>query len=553
MSSAIDELKQKLETKHPDYKEWEEEWLRYQDVVGDTLVDKKKYLPKNKFEPQDQYDFRIELSQFIPESGLAVSKIIGAIFSEKPKREFPGQEAQLKRFLDNADRKGGSWNSVMETIAFNLLSYGTTRVLVNVPPAKPSEEVASKEGEAVVTRAMEKAADIRPYVVVYKPLDIIDWDVDDDEVLKSLRIREERYLPPLAGVDGKHRKAVKFITYDQWAVRWIDFVQGGKGEWEINGAGESIHELGMVPMVVDGLREVKPMIGHSFLRYSSRADIRKAQTESDQAYDGFIHAHPFLAVWTDDEMKEVGVGSNTWLKLNPGSGGVGREDAQYLQPPASAFDALKQIVEDSRTQIYRQANTDPLGVISGGGTTFQASGVARAWSFGTSEARMLSKIADKLEQIEKRVFEMVLRYEEPINKTTPIDDPVFKGSVQYPEEFDMSSTAALLEETEKIAQMVNSETLLRTLHKRIAASKVGDTTAKELKIIKDEIENNPLIGTMVGKSPQEMAMPDLSKLFGGMSVDGGEDGGEEEEKEEEPSKKEDTKNKQGEKKPQSRD
>ena len=191
---------------------------------------------------------------------------------------------------------------------------------------------------------------------------------------------------------------------------------------------------------------------------------------------------------------------STYLKLNPGTGSQGREDARYIESPANAFEALQQVIEENRTLIYRQAQVDPLGQISSGKSTqnFQASGVSRAWSFGTSEARVLSKIADRMESVERQVLEIVLRFLDRSSTKDP-SEQVFKGDIQYPEEFDLSSTHQLIEERATIAMQVNSPTLIKTLDKRIAASKVGDTTAEVLKKIVGEIESNPLMGSMAGK------------------------------------------------------
>lgn len=516
--STIDKLFKQLDHKHPEYEIWRHEWQRYRDVLGDEIVDKETYLPKNKFEPQDQYEFRVQMSQFIPESGLAVERLIGALYREKPKREYGANEAELKEFLDAANRKRESWDSVVEEIAHVLIGYGTTRVLVTNPPASIGEgsPIAAKtaEGETVaptqgLTRAQEKELGIRPYVVNYKPLSVIDWETDENDVLVFVRIKEHRTVrDPMKPRQG-HKKAVRFIEYTQTSVEWWDFLEDEKGkDRKLTDHQQREHGLGMVPMVMENLRDVKPGIGHSFIRYSSRADVRKFQAESDQAYDTYLHAHPFLAIWTEDELKEIGLGTNTYLKLNPGGAGGEREDAKYIDAPSSAFEALTQTIDAARAQIFRQAQVDPMGVIQsqGASSTFQASGVSRAWSFGTSEARILTKIANRMEQVEKAVFELVLRMQ--TRREVKPDAQLFKGSVAYPEEFDLASTAQLLEESSQIGSMVNSPTLLKTLHKRIAASKVGDVPAKILKDIQKEIEDNPLIGTSVGRMMMDgMAAP----------------------------------------------
>lgn len=535
MPEHASKLFDQLDTKHPDYVEWEEEWTRYRDVLGDQLVDKATYLPRNKFEPENQYDFRIEISQFIPESGLAIERLLGALFNEKPKREFTGNTTELEEFVEKATRKGESWNIIIEMIAFVLMGYGTTRILVNVPPAQiplttPDGKVSEKKP---LSRKEEQDLGIRPFLTNYTPLSVIDWEHDEDGVLLFARIKEVRTVKDVLDKKKPHHTETRFIEYDRKEVRWWVFEDSDKKGEKVTLKDQQVrsHDIGIVPMVVEELREIKSFIGHSFVRYSSRADVRKTQAESDLAYDTYLHAHPFLAIWTEDELKEIGIGSSTFLKLNPGTGGgVGREDASYVEAPSSAFEALMIVINESRTQIFRQAQVDPMGIIAsgaeGGQGTFQASGVARAWSFGTSEARILSKIADRMEAIEKQVFEIVLRWGAG-EQVLGMDDKLFKGSIQYPEEFDLASTAQLIEERGLIGALVNSPTLLRIMDKRIAASKVGDATAKDLKTIQEEIDSNPLLGTMAGMSKVDpFGMPESGDGAGAAQAEEG--GGEEE-------------------------
>jgi hypothetical protein len=142
------------------------------------------------------------------------------------------------------------------------------------------------------------------------------------------------------------------------------------------------------------------------------------------------------------------------------------------------------VIENRLKTIYRQGGTDPLGVLQPGMSILQTSGVSRAWSFGTSEGRILSNLADCMADIERQIFDIVARYY----------SSTFTGSIQYPEEFDMSSTQALIEETERVSDMpINSPLFIRKLHKRIAASKLGDASAKELQDIYDEIDKNELL------------------------------------------------------------
>ena len=215
---AQDKLYDQLSAKHPDYEAWEGEWERYRDVLGDDLVEKEHYLPQNKFEPVSQYEFRVKVSQFIPESGIAIDRLLGALYEDQPKRDMKGHEADLRPFLEAADTHGKSWSAVVEEIAFNLLGYGATRVLVNV-------RMPSDIPEGGLTRAEEQQrTDLKPQIINYTPASIIDWETDESGRLTYCRIREERTVrvDDLSS-DKRHLKEVKFIAYDREKTTWWVF------------------------------------------------------------------------------------------------------------------------------------------------------------------------------------------------------------------------------------------------------------------------------------------------------------------------------------------
>jgi len=465
-----------LNKEHPDYEEWKPQWDLYRDVLGEVSVNKEKYLPRGVAENRSLYRLRVKLSQFIPESQLALQKLMGALYDRNARREdIP---PSLDSFIEDADLKGHHWNKVVEDVAFQLVGYGTTRILVNI----------NNRGEGIpLTRADEIKKNIRPFIVIYNPLSVIDWETDEFGRLNMVRIKEQRIVsvPP----PKSHAKLTRFIQYDRQNVKWFEFVEDEKGMQGVRDSGSSVHGLGVVPMVVEHFpKAVKPMIGSSFIRYAAKADVQKFQLESDLAYDTHVHAHPIFYAKVNEELAAVGIGSQSFIKLDPNA----NEEVGYVNTPNSAFAAINETIKEKRAMIYRQANIDPMGVLNTGTSQYQGSGVSRAWSFGTSEQRMLSQIADIMEKVERNIFDMALRMVTP-GESDP-NEPLFKGEIQYPEEFDISATEGLLSQTMGVGQQVNSETLAKTLQARVAASLVGDAQPDKVNKILEEITDNPLIG-----------------------------------------------------------
>ena len=493
------EIYHELDTKHPDYLQWAPEWDLYRDILGDVDVEKEKYLPRGRQENQSLYDFRVKLSQFIPESNLAVNKIISSLYKDKPKRDIPNPE--LDSFLENADLEGTTFNAFMEQVAYQLLGYGTIRLLINVK----SPEVA--EGQ-VMTRADEIEQESQPFLVLYNPMSVIDWSTDQYGHMDMVRIKEERtvHLGLGHGAGGEnHGKQVKFVQYDEETVKTFEFLQT-RTDIKMVSADEQEHGLGVVPMVVGYYRKVKPMIGSSYIRYSSRADVRKFQAESDLSYDTYIHAHPTLKARIKGELSQVGIGTNTFLKLDPDL----NEDVSYVDPPSSCFEVLKFVIADARESIFRQAGIDPLGIFQSGTSIYQSSGVARAWSYTHSEAKILSGAARTMETVERRIFELILRFTSG-DYLPPPSEKLFYGDIQYPQEFDLASSEEMMATAAQVVQVINSDTLTKTIHKRIATGKAGDVPPEVVAQMLKEIEENDILNKP--KSPQEMDEKEEEAMF----------------------------------------
>jgi len=497
--STVNDRFLELDQKHPDYIEWESEWRLFSDVLGDTKANKEDYLPKAIFENKELYDFRLKLSEFIPDSPLSVNKIIGALYQRKPARDFKTHAGDLNPMLEDVDLDGTAWDDFIAETARILIGYGTTRILINFNDANLPGGTR--------TLAMEQEAGARPFLINYTPLSVIDWDVSRFGQLRMVRIKEERVSK--GGSD--HVDITLFITYTEDEISWVEFAKSrDDGTLSITEDRTVQNTLGMVPMIVTYFpRKVKSMIGSGYIRFSSKADIRKIRSESDLHYDTYVHSHPTLWVKTKEDMSDLGIGTNTYVKLNPDE----NEEMGYAEVPTSAFEALMKVIELNVNATARHTGTDPMGQLQAvGSSVFQASGVARAWSFGTSEARILSSIADRMEKVETKVLDIMLRFK---LGESPKDRKVFTGDILYPEDYDTSAIDSLGEQTQNVGQSINSPTLQKVLQKRWASGLAGDVSQDVHDQIMKEIEDNPLINTTI-----ERRSPFDTLLDEGLDVDG---------------------------------
>ena len=508
-----------LNTKHPDYVAWEAHWQLVADMLGDNPdPDKRNYLPKSEAENESLYRFRLSLSEIIPECPLTVQKILGALYKQKPTRDIKTDKT-LKTLMADADGKGTSWDDYMRRVAKNAIGYGAYRLLVNTSNL-PTESSTDTDPVQDLTLAEERAKNIRPFVVNYSPLSVIDWDTDFFGKLSFVRIKEVRYASVRTNETRKHAKITRFIEYDAETSRWWEF-RDIDGRIELNSTpGESTHGLGIVPMIMDAFPEpVSPLIGSGLLRNAVKADRRKIRAESDLHYDMYIHAHPMIKARVQDDMASIGIGTNTFLKLNPSL----NEDISYVDLPITAAEWHLRVIDMNQHAIQRHAGTDPMGVYQPGTATFQASGESKAWSYETSEARVLTTIADKMESIERSALRLALMY---VSKDK-VDPEDFETMITYPDEFDMGAVSALLSNIERSSPLMNSKTLMHVLLKRLAAQLAGEIPLEKMKQIIKEIESSPMPGTLmdIGRSENAFNRPKMDPQVMDMMGDNSRGGG----------------------------
>lgn len=481
---SSEELYRTLTRTHPVYDAMMGEWDRYTDVTT-AMCDKTKYLNRTIHEDPALYEFRMAISDFIPECPLAIRSIETTISNQAPRRDIPNDQAKLlEPFLGNADLMGNHLNNVNLDVLASLLTFGTLRVVIsNFRPVN------------VQTRADEIEKGVQPYIAVYSPLDVLNWEMDRTGLLNWVLIRESYTTQD--DILGSREKHERFIFYDRKTWKTWEFAIGGEQGSAIQLLGTPTvgeHNLGMVPMITEPLRGrgTRRMAGESFLKLSSRLDIRKFRYESDWNYDLYLHSHPTLVVKAIQELALTGIGSNAVLKLDPKA----NEDAKYLETPSAAFEALQKAIEEVRHGIYRQAGTDPLGVLEPGQNAFQASGIARAWSFTTTENRVLASIAEVMERVEMQEFELAMRY--LTGKTPKIGERVFEGRISYPQRYDPSSVAALLDEIERLPRIVMSEGFHKWKQKQYVNRSAEDAEPSDIREWEAEIDKNPVLGITAG-------------------------------------------------------
>lgn len=477
-----------LEAKHPIYSEWEKTWKLYRDVVSgewDQTM-KEQYLVKGEIEPGGEFQKRAQLSEFLGDSCIGVTRIVSSLFRDIPTRVLP---PKIQKMADSANKKGKSIDIVMAEVAEKGVIYGACHILI--------DKRSAPEGISPANRAEEIALGIdNPILSVFTPLDMWNWEVDDDG--RYLWVRFVSTITRQDSPDEARKSYRIYREFDRTSWRVFSAEIGRENPIPIAesikkiGAGE--HGLGVVPVVtLIPLSEIQPAIGRSFVARSSKSDLKAFRRDSDLQWDLYVHAHPTLVLWTTRLMKDVGVGSNTYIKLEPGDKEHDAEDAKYLDIPASAFDGHFRAIELAKSETYSNMGIDPMGVLGSGDGPSSASGVSRAWSFSTSEARLLAFIADALEQCESEIFYIACLWEDESSSTI---------NIRYPDNFDLVSAMDLIKAYIQIGKSIKSKEFHVSTLQRISTQMVGDVGQEKFAKILKEIEDAGI------PEPEDFAKPE---------------------------------------------
>lgn len=170
-----------LESQHEHYKDWLPTWLKIHHLVeGGHLLEKNKeaYLPKRAGEEQAIYQTRI--------SKFTYQNLLGSAIQQQSAKLTAGSysisnvdDEFWSNFRENIDSKGRSERDLIGRLFRTALQFGSCYIQVDKPKAavKP------------INKLQERQLGLRPYLVLYTPMDVIDWEEAGDS-LSMVKIRQ---------------------------------------------------------------------------------------------------------------------------------------------------------------------------------------------------------------------------------------------------------------------------------------------------------------------------------------------------------------------------
>ena len=388
---------------HDAYKHYLNRWLFLGDSYqGGYEYFLGRYLEPYHYESRDDYEKRLRMIG-LDNHVKSIVGIYNSFLYRRPVKRMYGSienDPGLEPFLADADLDGRSFDSFMRELSSHTMVYGNCWVIIDKPTVQTR------------TRADELNQGIRPYISLFTPDNVLDWEYTRQPnglyTLSYLKIKEEI-------VNGK--QYVREYTPEEINVYVID---GGDKTAELHMT--MPNELGRVPAVcVYANRSQIRGIGHSTI--GDIADIQKELFEYSSEIEQIVRLtnHPTL-VKTRDTEASAGAGSIVQLpdNLDPGL------KPYMMQPDGASIDSVLNAIQRKVDSIDRMASLGGIRSIE----SRRLSGIGLQTEFQMLNAK-LADFAANLEHAEEQIWRCWAMYQ----------GQVWDGEIVYPRTFSIQDRA----------------------------------------------------------------------------------------------------------------
>ena len=431
-----------LTTKHKHYDEKFNDWqfhlmsyLGCQDYQNGYLLN--RYI----LETDEEYLKRAENTPVDNHCKNVVQIYTSFLFRVPPTRDYGTLtgDPQLQSFIQDADLDGRSFDNVIREMQMNASIYGTCWAVLDKPAVQSQ------------TRAEELQLDIRPYINLYTPENVMNWNfqrsINGKYVLTSLTLLEDLH---------NDVATIRVWTPEDITTYMVeDFTKGYSSSKPIL-KDEMINELGKIPAVIlYNQKSQRRAIGISDL--NDVAELQKGIYNDYSEIEQLIRLsnHPSL-VKTPEVEASAGAGSIIEMPSD-----MEPNLKPYLIQPSSQ--SLDGIMNNIRMKVEAINRITHMGAVRATETRIQ-SGIALQTEFQLLNAR-LSEKADYLQNAEEQIWKIFAEWQ----------GKEFDGEIIYPDSFNLRDYASDLQFLQMAkASGVESDTFLKEIDKQIARAVVDD-------------------------------------------------------------------------------
>ena len=413
--------------------------------IGGSYYQDGGYLLKYIQEDEKEYDKRISITPLDNHCKNVVSIYSSFVWRIPPTRNLGSLDNDIaaQAMLKDADLDGRSFNAFMRDAQVWSDVYGHCWMMVDKPESNAK------------TRAEELDQEVRPYLNLITPENVLDWTYE--------RSPSGRYVLTYFKVREMQNKDVTVIR--EWTPEQIVTYKTDGDKVEVL---QSIaNPLGVVPAVaLYGQRS--PIKGIGVSSIADVANMQKAIYNELSEIEQIIRIsnHPSLV-------------KSASTDASAGAGGIITvEDDEImkpylLQPSAASLTSIMDSIKEKTQAINRMSH---MGAVRGS-EALTMSGVALQSEFQLLNAK-LSEKADLLELAEEQVWDLFCMWQDVANDI----------EIDYPNSFDLRDYATELAFLQSArASGVASKTFMQGVDKAISELVLAD---EDLVKAVSEIEQN---------------------------------------------------------------
>jgi hypothetical protein len=361
-----------------------------------------KYLEPYYYESRDDYEKRLRMLALDNHVKAIVGIYTSFLFRKEPKRDYGtiDNDPALQAFTEDADLDGRSFQAFLRDAATMAMVYGNAWIIVEKPVS-----VAN-------TRADELNQNIRPYVSLFTPENVLDWEYERQPnglyELTYLKIKEEIV---------NNKQFIREYTKNEIHIYKM-YGEDRKAEYI-----ETIpNTIGKIPAVcLYAQRSAIRGVGVSAV--GDQADMQRSIYEELNEIQSIIRLtnHPSL-VKTTGTQASAGAGSIIQMEdnLDPGL------KPFLLQPSGASIEAVLESVQKKVDAINQMSSVGGIRSIE----SRRLSGIALSSEFQLLGAK-ISDFALNCEHVEEQIWRLWCMFQ----------GTTWNGKIEYPRSFSIQDKA----------------------------------------------------------------------------------------------------------------
>ena len=448
--------------RHPEYAANETVWRRARAAYAGGADYIKSALVRHISEIESEFEERLRRAYYFNYPRAIAQRITQYALAVDPVRKNADPD-----LVESWSSKGLRTSEVMRQVSTMLNVYGRVWLLAEAP-----------EFSGAITVAEAKRRNLRPYITVLSPLEVIDWSFGDDGQLRWAVTERERIVDDDPHAERRHVKRRTLYTRETWHIYDI----GGNGVQEVASGANAIGRVPLVPIEEpDGYGmdahhwfEDVVRISDAILNNESEAQMNVVKQMFGMLVisDSFARGVQRVAKDKDDNTRSFAatVARSAAVIESVEEKGVSR----YISPSGVETTTIRQENANLKAELY---NVVGLAVQSASREAQTAE--SKAWDF-QNVTQFLANRADLLEQAELAAWELLHEYDPAV----PIPE------LQYNRKFAVCDLAANIQGLLQLSSLPGGTQYQRGVMRAALdlLDKIGSLTPEQYNAISAEID-----------------------------------------------------------------